>query len=147
MKVSTKGRYALRLMVDIALHSGGEFVTLKDISKRQNISLKYLEQIVPQLTRSGMLKSNRGPQGGYKLAREAAKYTAGDILRVTEGSLAPVSCAECGESDCDMYGICPTADFWKQVYDAILNVVDNTTLEALSEQTKRKLGNENDYVI
>lgn len=147
MKVSTKGRYALRLMVDIALHSGGEFVTLKDISKRQNISLKYLEQIVPQLTRSGMLKSNRGPQGGYRLAKSVTEYTAGDILRVTEGSLAPVSCTEGCDGDCDMYDICPTADFWNQVYNAILSVVDNTTLEDLAEQAKRKLGNENNYII
>lgn len=147
MKVSTKGRYALRLMVDVALHSGGEFVTLREVSKRQNISVKYLEQIVAQLTRAGMLKSNRGPQGGYKLTKEASEYTAGDILRVTEGSLAPVSCIENCGADCDMYGICPTVDFWKQVYDAILNVVDNTTLEDLAEQTKRKLGTESDYII
>lgn len=145
MKVSTKGRYALRLMVDIALHSGGEYITLKDISKRQNISVKYLEQIVSQLTRAGMLKSNRGPQGGYRLAKAAAEYTAGDILRVTEGSLAPVSCTENGSEDCVMYDVCPTADFWNKVYQAIINVVDNTTLEDLANQAKRKPGN--DYII
>ena len=94
MKISTKGRYALRLMIDLAEHDNGGYTALKDISARQKISLKYLEQIVIQLSKSGFLESVRGSQGGYRLAKKPSKYTAGDILRVTEGTLAPVVCLE-----------------------------------------------------
>ena len=90
MKISTKGRYALRLVIDLAMHTDDGFVTLKDIAARQNISKKYLEQIVPMLNRSGILKTNRGYQGGYKLARSPENCTVGEILKVTEGDLAPV---------------------------------------------------------
>ncbi len=94
MKYSTKSRYALRLMVDLTLHGNGDYIALKDISERQNISVKYLEQIVSVLGKAGMLKSVRGPQGGYKLAKDPSEYTAGDILRITEGNLAPIPCLE-----------------------------------------------------
>ncbi|MCI5796232.1 MAG: Rrf2 family transcriptional regulator [Ruminococcus sp.] len=147
MKISTKGRYALRMMTDIALHSGGECVSLKDVSARQKISVKYLEQIVMQLTKAGLLKSVRGPQGGYKLTRRAEDYTVGEILGVTEGSLAPVPCIEMGSSACELYDTCPTSGFWKRVYDAVMNVVDNTTLYDLAEEYKQKTENGNDYCI
>ena len=94
MKFSTKSRYALRLMIDLTLHNNGDYIALKDISERQNISVKYLEQIVSVLAKSGMLKSVRGPQGGYKLAKDPSNYTAGDVLRITEGSLAPIPCLD-----------------------------------------------------
>ena len=92
MKISTKGRYALRMMIDLSQHSSDEFVALKDIAERQGISKKYLEQIVPLLNGAGMLSTNRGYQGGYKLARKPKDYTVAEILRVTEGNLAPVAC-------------------------------------------------------
>ena len=93
MKISTKGRYALRLMIDLAQHDAGGYIPLRDISRRQEISAKYLEQIVVQLSRAGFVTSTRGAQGGYQLARHPSEYTVGDILRITEGSLAPVACS------------------------------------------------------
>lgn len=100
MKISTKGRYALRLMIDLAQHDAGGYIPLRDISKRQQISAKYLEQIVVQLSRAGFVISTRGAQGGYQLARHPSEYTVGDILRITEGSLAPVACLEHEPVDC-----------------------------------------------
>lgn len=94
MKISTKGRYALRLMLDLALHDNGEPVRIKDIAARQEISDKYLEQIISSLNKAGYVKSIRGPQGGYKLAKKPSYYTVGMILRLTEGSLAPVACLD-----------------------------------------------------
>ena len=94
LKISTKGRYALRLMLDLAQNRNEGFVALKDIADRQDISKKYLEQIVPILNRAGLLKTTRGYQGGYMLAKSPSSYTVGDILRITEGSLAPVACLE-----------------------------------------------------
>ena len=92
MKISTKGRYALRLMLDLAQHNTGEYISLKDISGRQDITVKYLEQIVTSLTRAGFLRSQRGNNGGYRLAKNPAEYKVGDILRAMEGSLDPVNC-------------------------------------------------------
>ena len=94
MKISTKGRYALRLMLDLAVNYTGEYITIKNIAKRQEISEKYLEQIITQLSKAGFVKSARGAQGGYMLARTPAEYTVGEILRLLEGSLAPVACLE-----------------------------------------------------
>lgn len=138
MKYSTKSRYALRLMVDLTLHGNGDYIALKDISERQNISVKYLEQIVSVLGKAGMLKSVRGPQGGYKLAKDPSEYTAGDILRITEGNLAPIPCLENEENDCDRISQCATLDFWKGLYDAVNNYVDGITLQELAERFKLK---------
>lgn len=131
MRVSTKGRYALRLMLDIAQHSAGGFVPLRDIAQRQGISMKYLEQIVSQLCKAGYLKSVRGPQGGYKLARPEAEYTAGDILRVTEGNLCPVSCADSEAEKCVRYPNCEMAPFWAGLREVIDRYVDSVTLADL----------------
>lgn len=131
MKISTKGRYALRLMIDLAEQNTGGYVPLRDISKRQEISAKYLEQIVVQLARAGFLRSTRGAQGGYQLARPAAEYTVGDILRITEGSLAPVSCLENEPNECARAAECATLDFWKGLYEAVNCYVDSVTLEDL----------------
>ncbi len=131
MKISTKGRYALRLMIDLAQHNVGEYIPLKDISVRQQISAKYLEQIVVQLARSGFVKSTRGAQGGYQLAKMPSEYTVGDILRITEGSLAPVACLEHDPIDCERAGDCVTLEFWRGLYDVINKYVDGTTLEDL----------------
>lgn len=139
MKVSTKGRYALRLMLDLAQHSGG-FVPLRDIAQRQGISMKYLEQIVSQLCKAGYLKSIRGPQGGYKLAKAAEEYTAGEILRVTEGSLCPVSCADGEAEPCVRYSTCEMAPFWAGMREAIDRYVDSVTLADLKNMNR---GSEN----
>ncbi len=145
MKISTKGRYALRLMLDLALHNTGEYVTIKSISARQEISDKYLEQIITQLSRAGFVKSIRGAQGGYRLAKAPEEYTVGAILRLIEGSLAPVSCLEEGADPCLRSGQCATLDVWKQMYEAINNVVDNITLADLVDKQNSLTGN--DYVI
>ncbi len=131
MKISTKGRYALRLMLDIAQHRDGNPVRVKDVAARQDISLKYLEQIVALLVRAGCLKSIRGPQGGYRLTRQPGEYTVGSILRVTEGSLAPVECLDSEENDCLRADNCTTLRLWKELDQAIRDVVDKYTLEDL----------------
>lgn len=131
MKVSTKGRYALRLMVDLALNSAGEPVSLKDIAKRQGISDKYLEQIIAVLNRAGYVRSIRGAQGGYLLRRAPEEYTVGMILRLTEGSLAPVSCVEEGDLKCERQKDCATIILWRKINDAVTSVVDHVTLQDL----------------
>ena len=108
MQISTKGRYALRLMLDLAVHNTGELVKIKDISARENISEKYLEQIISSLKKAGYVKSLRGAQGGYMLAREPETYTVGTILRLTEGSMKPVACLEDEPNQCSRAGECVT---------------------------------------
>lgn len=139
MKISTKGRYALRLMIDLAQHDAGGYIPLRDISKRQEISAKYLEQIVVQLSRAGFVTSTRGAQGGYQLARHPSEYTVGDILRITEGSLAPVACLEHEPIDCARANECITLDFWRGLYDVINQYVDSVTLEELVSNEKDTL--------
>ncbi len=133
MKISTKGRYALRLMLDLALNNSGEPVRIKDIAARQEISDKYLEQIISTLNKAGYVKSVRGPQGGYHLAKEPSQYTVGMILRLTEGSLAPVACLENEENDCPRRTYCVTLRLWQMLNDAISNVIDKVTLADLVE--------------
>lgn len=144
MKISTKGRYALRLMLDLALHENGEPVPLKDIAARQEISLKYLEQIISVLQRSGYVKSIRGPQGGYQLTAPPNTYTAGMILRLTEGDLSPVTCLEDTPNLCPRQDICPTLRLWQELDEAIKSVVDKYTLEDLAAWSKESCL---DYVI
>ena len=143
--ISTKGRYALRLMVDIATYSNGEVISLKDISKREEISIKYLEQVVSLLTRGGMLVSIRGNSGGYLLAKDPKDYRVGDILRVAEGSLAPIACLQCSPNNCPRASTCSTIEFWEGYYKAITDYVDNITLEDLKNRELERLGN--DYNI
>lgn len=133
MKISTKGRYALRLMLDIALDHTGEPVRIKDIAARQEISDKYLEQIISILNKAGLVKSIRGSQGGYLLTRDPDKYTVGMILRVTEGSLAPVACLDGGMNTCERQASCATLRLWKMLNAAISDVVDKVTLADLME--------------
>ncbi len=133
MKISTKGRYALRLMLDLALNNTGEPVRIKEIAARQEISDKYLEQIISTLNKAGYVKSIRGPQGGYRLAREPEKYTVGMILRLTEGSLAPVSCLEGDVNTCERQETCVTLRLWQMLDAAISDVVDRVTLADLVE--------------
>ena len=131
MKISTKGRYALRMMIDIAEQGNGERVSIKEISERQNISTKYLEQIVTNLTRAGLLRSERGSQGGYMLTKASDQYTIGQILRSIEGKLAPVACLEDEVNQCERVEVCRTLDFWKGLYKVIDDYVDSVTLQDL----------------
>lgn len=133
MKISTKGRYALRLMLDLALNDTGEPVRIKDISIRQEISDKYLEQIVSVLNKAGFVKSIRGPQGGYRLTKKPEEYTVGAILRLTEGSLVPVSCLEDENNHCERQKQCATLILWEKINEAVSGVVDNVTLADLVE--------------
>lgn len=144
MKVSTKGRYALRMMIDLAKHQGSGFVALKEIAQRQGISKKYLEQIVPVLNKSGFLQANRGFQGGYRLSKTADKYTVGDILRLTEGSFAPVSCAESSDYPCERKAFCPTFPVWQGLYKVINEYLDSVTLQDLIDGSEQDASN---YVI
>lgn len=144
MKISTKGRYALRLMLDLAMNDTGAPISLKDVAKRQDISDKYLEQIISVLNRAGFVKSVRGAQGGYLLKKEPQEYTVGMILRLTEGSLAPVACLDGDENDCERQESCVTHILWKKIYDAVSGVVDHTTLQDLVDWQLEKNG---DYVI
>ncbi len=130
MKISTKGRYALRVMIDLALNNNGKYISLKDIAERQEISNKYLEQIISLLNKAGYLETARGNTGGYKLAKEPKEYIVGDILRATEGDLAPIYClTENGE--CDRQKGCKTYSFWKGLDDVINDYIDSKTLEDL----------------
>ena len=131
MKISTRGRYALRLMIDIAIYGNETPVRIKDIAKRQEISEKYLEQIVSVLNKAGLVKSSRGPQGGYRLMKKPEDYTAGRILKLIEGSLAPVACMEGDVNDCPRHGICATLRLWEKINDAVEDVVESVTLADL----------------
>lgn len=144
MKISTKGRYALRLMLDLAINDASAPIRIKDIALRQNISDKYLEQIISGLNKAGFVKSIRGPQGGYKLAKDPSFYTVGMILRLTEGSLAPVACLEDEINQCERQETCATLKLWQQLDEAIKGVVDTVTLARLVEWQEEKINN---YVI
>ena len=134
MKISTKGRYALRMMLDLAMHKNEGYIALKDIAERQNVSKKYLEQIVPLMNKSGFLRTNRGYQGGYMLAKSADEYTVGDILRVTEGSIAPVSCLDYEPIECPRADECMTLDVWKGLYKVITQYLDGITLQDIIDK-------------
>lgn len=138
MKISTKGRYALRLMIDLAVHDKGNPIRIKDIAERQGLSDKYLEQIISVLNKAGYVKSVRGSQGGYTLMKKPEEYTVGMILRLTEGGLAPVSCVEEDASDCERQGGCVTYTLWKKISDAVNGVVDTITLKDLVEWQQDK---------
>lgn len=135
MKISSRGRYALRFMIDLAQHGNGEAVTLKEVSQRQEISIKYLEQIVTLLNRGGLIRSVRGNQGGYLLTREPKEYSVGEILRIVEGDLFPVACMEEQPNQCPRYSACETIRFWEGLYKVVNDYVDGVTLEELAEQS------------
>lgn len=137
MKISTKGRYALRLMLDLAIQPGDSAVPLRDVAERQEIYDKYLEQIVTQLARGGLVRSVRGAGGGYLLTRTPEEYTVGEILRQLEGNLAPVSCVS-GGSCCGRADRCVTLEVWQQIQDAVDGVVDNITLADLVKRYHEK---------
>ena len=139
MKISTRGRYALRLMVDLAMNDNGENIALKSIAQRQGISIKYLEQIIGLLVKAGYVNSVRGSAGGYRLAHPAESYTVGGILRLTEGSLAPVSCVDDDCIPCEREDCCVTVEVWRRINEAVNNVVDNIKLSDLVEKEQQQL--------
>ena len=145
MRISTKGRYALRMLVYLAAHQEDGFISLKDIADDQGISKKYLEQIVPMLNKSGILRTNRGNRGGYMLARKPEECTIGDILRATEGSLAPVSCLEFEVNDCPRADSCATLSIWEGLYKVINEYLDSVTLRDLLDRDAQIQGD--DYCI
>ena len=136
MKISTKGRYALRMLIDLAQHQSEGYIALKDIAARQAISKKYLEQIVPVLNSSGILVANRGFQGGYRLAGEPKDFTIAAILRCTEGNLAPIACLEMEPEGCDRRNNCPTILMWQGLYKVINDYLEGMTLQTLLDQTQ-----------
>ncbi len=132
MRISTKGRYALRLMLDLAQHDQeGSVVSLKEISLRQGITIKYLEQIIAPLVRAGLVRGVRGSGGGYCLTRSPAEYLAGDILRAAEGSLAPLACLAEDATPCTRRDSCATLPFWQGLDRVISQYVDSVTLADL----------------
>lgn len=145
MRISTKGRYALRMLVYLASHQEDGFVSLKEIAEEQNISKKYLEQIVPMLNKGGILRTNRGNRGGYMLAKSPEECTVGDILRATEGSLAPVSCLEYDVNDCPRAAECTTLYIWEGLYKVINEYLDSITLRDILNRSSDISGD--DYCI
>lgn len=134
MKISTKGRYALRMLTELALHQDESFISLKEISENQNISKKYLEQIVPMLNSNGILRTNRGNKGGYMLAKKACDISVSDVLKATEGTLAPVSCLEYLPNDCPRAKSCSTLFIWEGLYNLVNNYLDGITLQDIADR-------------
>jgi len=129
--ISTRGRYALRVMLDLAQNQEDGYVPMKDVAVRQNLSLKYLEQILPALKKNNMVVGIQGKGGGYRLTREPDKYLIGEILRVTEKDLAPVSCLAEGAKECELKKSCKTIGFWEGLNDVVNSYIDSKTLADL----------------
>ena len=136
MIISTRGRYALRVMLDLAENGNGEYIAMKKIAERQGISLKYLERILPVLTQNHIIEGVQGKGGGYRLPRKPEEYKVGEILRLTEGGLAPVSCLECGAESCSKRDECRTLPMWTRLHDMICEYLDSVTLAELMKETK-----------
>ncbi len=131
MIVSTKGRYALRVLVDMAEHGSQDRIPLKEIAERQNISQKYIESIMTQLSKGNLVDAVHGKGGGYKLNRAPEEYKIGEILRLTEGTLAPVSCLECGADECERHSTCRTLPMWSKLDRLISDYLDSVSLADL----------------
>ena len=131
MIISTRGRYALRVMLDLAENGNGEYIAMKKIAERQGISLKYLERILPVLTQNGIIEGVQGKGGGYRLTRSPEEYRVGEILRLTEGNLAPVSCLEADAEICPKKGECRTLPMWTELHNMICDYLDSVTLAQL----------------
>ena len=140
--ISTRGRYALRVMIDLAEHGGGDFVPMKEVAARQEISLKYIERIMPLLTKENLVEGQHGKGGGYRLCRPPEDYPVGEILRATEGGLAPVACLECGVKPCPRAAECRTLPMWKKYY-----AMTNEFFDGISIADLMKNGASYDYVI
>ena len=133
MMISTRGRYALRVMIDLAEHADNGYIPMKDVAERQKLSLKYLERILPVLSKNGLVEGVHGKGGGYKLTRPPAEYRVGDILRLTEGDLAPVACLACGAQPCEQAAVCRTHPMWDRLYRLINDFFDGITLAELMQ--------------
>lgn len=131
MMVSTKGRYALRIMLDLAQQEPETYISLTSVSGRQGVSVKYMEAIVAILNRAGLVESQRGKDGGYRLRRKPSEYSIGSILKLTEGSLAPVSCLDCEQSGCDRADSCLTLPMWQRLDEIIDGYLEKITLQDL----------------
>ena len=140
--ISTRGRYALRVMIDLAEHGGGDFVPMKEVAARQEISLKYIERIMPLLTKENLVEGQHGKGGGYRLCRPPEDYPVGEILRATDGGLAPVACLECGAKPCPRAAECRTLPMWKKYY-----AMTNEFFDGISIADLMKNGASYDYVI
>lgn len=136
MKISTRGRYALRVMIDLAEHSGDGYTAMKSVAERQGVSLKYMEKILPLLVGAGLIEGVTGKRGGYRLTRNPREYKVGDILRLTEGSLSPVACVDCNAEHCDKAAECRTRPMWSELSKQINNYLDSVTLEDLMQKSE-----------
>ena len=134
MVISSKGRYALRVMVDLAEHGGDGYVSMRDVARRQELSDKYAGQVMSLLSRAGLVSGVTGKGGGYRLNRPAKDYSVGEILRLTEGSIAPVSCLECSPNRCDRADGCKTLPMWEKLNELICGYLDSVTLADLLDQ-------------
>lgn len=142
MMISTRGRYALRVLIDLAEHNDGKYIPMKDVAERQELSLKYLERILPVLTKNKLVIGVHGKGGGYRLSRNPEEYTVGEILRLTEGNLAPVSCLECDAEPCKRAAECRTLQMWTKFHKITNEYFDGITVADLM-----KTETANDYVI
>ncbi|MDE6846093.1 MAG: RrF2 family transcriptional regulator [Lachnospiraceae bacterium] len=131
MMISTRARYALRVMIDLAEHCGEGYIPMKDVAKRQEISLKYLEKILPVLTKNNMIEGVHGKGGGYRLTRRATEYKVGEVIRLTEGDLAPVACLNCDAPPCDRTADCRTLPMWQKFYEIVNDYFDGITIADL----------------
>ena len=138
MNVTSKGRYALRVMLDLAQHREEGYISLKTIAERQGYSMKYLEMIVGSLKRAGLVASTRGKEGGYRLVRDPEDYTIGEILRCIEDNLAPVACIKAGDICCEHAGECMTVPMWKELDDITNAYLDGVSLQDLLTGKKWK---------
>lgn len=134
MMISTKGRYALRVMLDLAEHNSGAYIPLKDIARRQGISVKYLENILASLSRVDLVDASRGKGGGYRLSKAPADYSAGEIIRLAEGGLSPVSCLKDGAQGCDRADQCLTLPLWQGLDQVVTEYLDRFSLADLLEK-------------
>ena len=135
MMISSKGRYALHVMVDLAQHDGEGLISLKAVAQRQGLSLKYLENIVSVLTHAGLLQGQRGKVGGYRLTRRPEEYPVGEIVALTEGGLEPVACLHCGGKGCDKAGQCETLPLWKELDALVSSYLNSVTVADLVNGT------------
>ncbi|MBK6089529.1 RrF2 family transcriptional regulator [Ruminococcus difficilis] len=134
MMISTRGRYALRVLIDLSEHNNGTYIPMKDVAARQEISLKYLERILPTLTKAKLIEGVHGKGGGYKLTRAPEDYTVGEILRLTEGDLAPVACLSPDAEPCERAAECRTLGMWRGFYDLTNRYFDNITIASLTNE-------------
>lgn len=131
MMISTRGRYALRVLLDLAQHKDDGYIPMKSVAEREGLSFKYIERIMPVLSKNKLVDGIHGKGGGYRLTREPNEYQVGEILRLTEGNLAPVACLECDAKECERKNVCPTLPMWMEFHKMVNEYFDNITLEDL----------------